>query len=174
MLEEDTDTCSTRTSANFPLPLKKLPPSSLVGVLLLYGLSCDRRSREDLSFLSEPIAPFAAARRLPRLGLLERLPLRTVPSSPSEKVNSFSLDGVLVPPLLWYPKLRVSPRRSFPARTRLCTARRRCRVAKFLLPSCLDVGLTTNSSSDGGPRGWRIGCSPARPCPGPKVPVAGV
>src|SRR3569833_2672854 len=54
-------------------------------------------------------------------------------------------------------------RREMPAFMRLCTADRLVRVAKFLLPSCLDVGLLASSSKLGGPRGCRTGCSPARP-----------
>src|SRR5882757_5262845 len=72
-------------------------PSSLLKLLALTAstLSTEDRSR-DFSLISEPIAPLAAARRLPRLGLDERLllPARTESSDETEKLNSFSLPGV--------------------------------------------------------------------------------
>src|ERR1700761_3743225 len=93
-------------------------PSSLLKLLALRAptLSTEERSR-DFSLISDPIAPLATARRLPRLGLLERLPLpaRTESSEETEKLNSFSLPGVPAPePGCRPPSLR----RSRPARTR--------------------------------------------------------
>ena len=137
----------------------------------LLVLSTEPLSR-DFSLRSEPMTPGPPVRKLPTLGLLESVPLDCKSSSLSddtEKLNSVSLAGVALPE----PEVR-SVRRSRPARTRLCTARLRWRAAKFLLPSCLEVGLAFSSSILGGPFGWRTGCSPARPCPGPNVPVIGV
>lgn len=83
------------------------------------------------------------------LRLPERLPLpllRTLSESLSEE-GKFSLAGEELPlPLR-------CPRRPIPARTRLLIAWRRWRAAKFLLPSCLEVGLALSSSIEGGPRG---------------------
>src|SRR5208282_4685123 len=94
-------------------------PSSLLKLLALYALELSTEPRSlDFSFLSDPMAPLAAARILPRLGLLERLVLRTRTSSVSdgeiEKVNSLSLPGVPLPD----PGCLDSLRRSRPARTR--------------------------------------------------------
>ena len=79
----------------------------------------------------------------------------------------------MVPPAEAVPEADRAERRSVLAETSLEMARRRCRVAKFLLPSCLEVGLAFNSSKLGGPLGWRRGWVPLA-CPGAKVAVIGV
>lgn len=103
------------------------------------------------------------------VGLLDRLPPPLRPLSESlsvtENVNSPASEaGEMLPE----PALPGALRRSIPARTRLSTALRRVRVAKFFAPSYFDVGFASNISIDGGPCGCRIGCSPIRACPGPK------
>merc|ERR1711977_57265 len=114
------------------------------------------RSFEREEGRSLPIAPGIEVRGLSGLGRPERLPLPLRPLS-----ESLSEAGNAISPASETGDMLPEP------------ALRRVRVAKFLLPSNLVVGLAINSSNEGGPRGCRIGCSPARACPGPKAGVDG-
>lgn len=64
---------------------------------------------------------------------------------------SFSETGVIAPPT--DPDADLAVLRSRLEVTNREMALRRCLVAKFLLPSSLEVGLAFNSSIAGGPRG---------------------
>jgi len=144
--------------------LAKLPSISEVEVALptLSRVFCLEEGR------SEPIAPQLPLVDVRELGTEhstspERLPEPLRPESESLSVIGVSDSSALSETGDMLPvELLVPLRLSWPALTRLWTADRRVRVAKFLLPSCLDVGILERSSNEGGPRGWRIGCSPTR------------
>jgi hypothetical protein len=78
-----------------------MEPSSLLTLSAVYDLVTEARSQERSfeALRSEPIAPLATARRLPMLGLPERLPLpllRTLSESLSED-GKCSLSGETLP-----------------------------------------------------------------------------
>lgn len=102
-----------------------------------------------------------------KLSLLWRPDSDDATLSLSNANPSFSETGVIV------PDADLADLRSKLEVTSLETALRRCLVAKFLLPSTVEVGFALSSSMEGGPRGWRIGCEPLA-WPGAKVAVRGV